>query len=144
MPFTAWKAAAWKGIDFLNSGVTEIIFGAGGTATEPLVVEALEGNAMIVLESEDETIARFKISHFYTLAPPVDLAPWPLFPREATSADNILSLDPDQAPCGFVNLETGEFTAYLKGIITSGLFGPLLPIRPILPRSGADGTRRPR
>ncbi len=114
---------------YLNSGVSEIIFGAEGGATEPLVVEALEGSAMIVLDSEDETIARFRISHFSTLAPPVDLPPSPLFPEGATTGDNILTQDPDQTSYGFVNLETGEFTAYLKGIITNDLFGPLLPIR---------------
>ncbi len=113
----------------LESGFTELIFGAEGLETEPLFVEALEGDALVILEDETGASSRFTISHFYTLAPPVDLPPSALFPDGATTGENVLTLDPDRVSYGFVNLETGDLTAYLKGIITNDLFGPQLPIR---------------
>jgi hypothetical protein len=113
----------------LNSGSTELIFGAEGPDTEPIVIDAIEGNAVVMLEDESGQTARFKVTHYHTVAPPVDLPPSPLFPEGATTGENILALDPDQDSYGYVDLDTGDFTVYLKGIITNALFGPQLPIR---------------
>jgi hypothetical protein len=115
----------------LNSGYTELIFNAQGPDAAPLFIEALEGTAVVVLEGETGPTTKFRISHFDTLAPSVDLPPSVLFPEGASTGENRLTLDPERTSYGFVDLETGSFTAYLKGMITNDLFGTHLPIRTV-------------